>query len=79
MEKYKVKGLAMDKSMTIVDVLEQRGIEKGIQQGIEQGIEQGIKTIVSKLLKKGMSIQEISGLTEVSEDFLAPLVEDEAS
>ncbi len=30
----------MDKSMTIADVLEQRGIEKGIQQGIQQGIEQ---------------------------------------
>ena len=43
------------------------GIKQGIKQGIEKGIEQGIFDIISRMLKKGKSVQEIVGLTDYEE------------
>lgn len=48
------------------------GIEQGIEQGLERGIEQGAKQkerlIVKKLLASGMEIEQISKITELSEE-----------
>jgi predicted transposase YdaD len=39
---------------------------EGITIGMEQGIELSQKAFVKKFLEKGMSIEEIAGLTELS-------------
>ena len=47
----------------VIDKVEKQGIEKGIKQGIEQGI----FDIISRMLKKGKSVQEIVDLTDYEE------------
>ena len=57
----------------------QRGLEQGRQEGIEQGIEQGReaerakadaerRVLAAKLKQMGISVQEISSLTGLSEE-----------
>ena len=61
---------------------EEYGIEQGIERGIEQGIEQGIERgatekaleVAKRLFRKGMSIDEISEVAELSVDELAAMI-----
>ena len=45
---------------------EKKGREKGMAEGIEKGIEKGKKEIDGKLLKKGLSIEDIADSTDLS-------------
>ena len=44
------------------------GLEQGIKEGLEQGIKQNKISIAKKLLKKGMSVKEISEIIELSKE-----------
>ena len=44
------------------------GKEKGLEEGIKEGIKKGKISIVKKLLKKGMTIEEISEITEIAKE-----------
>lgn len=44
--------------------------KEGIKEGIEQGIEQERTNIITTLLSNGMSIKEISDITNISEDIV---------
>lgn len=46
----------------------QFAIEEGIEQGVKQGIKQEKKNIINKFLEKGMKIEEISKLLELSKE-----------
>ena len=62
----------------VIDKVEKQGIEKGIKQGIKQGIEQGVFDIISRMLKKGKSVQEIvdfAGLEEAKVQEIADALE----
>jgi predicted transposase/invertase (TIGR01784 family) len=55
----------------------EEGIEKGIVEGIEKGIEKGLETgkraIALNLLTKGMSIPEVSEVTQLNEEVVQEL------
>ena len=51
-----------------------QGIEQGIKQGIEQGIEQGRKEIAQKMLANGISIEEVSEITNINVEKLKKLL-----
>jgi predicted transposase/invertase (TIGR01784 family) len=42
------------------------GMERGMEKGMEKGIEQSQKEFVKKFLEKGMTIEKIADLTELS-------------
>ena len=46
----------------------EEGLEQGREQGIKQGIEQEKRNIINKFLEKGMKIEEISKLLELSKE-----------
>ncbi len=46
----------------------QEGIERGIEQGIEQGIVKASKQMAKKLLDKGMNIEEVISITELTKE-----------
>ncbi len=48
----------------------EQGIEKGIEKGIEQGIEKGKLDMAVNMLKNGLSLQDTSRYTGLSEDVL---------
>lgn len=52
------------------------GIKQGIQQGIEQGIEQASKVAAIRMIKKGMSFEDISEITELSVESLKKIEEE---
>jgi predicted transposase/invertase (TIGR01784 family) len=58
--------------VTIEEVLERsglaarfeaKGIVKGREKGLEEGLEKGAVQIARRLLKKGMSVEEVSEVT----------------
>ena len=56
---------------TVLDEIEERGIEKGIEKGIERGIEKGkelgeINGKVSARYEDGMSIEEIAERSHIT-------------
>ena len=46
----------------------EEGLEQGREQGIKQGIEQEKRNIINKFLEKGMKIEEIAKLLELSKE-----------
>jgi predicted transposase/invertase (TIGR01784 family) len=81
-EKEYVKKLKEVLKMTKVAVaIREEALEEGIEQGIERGIEQGIemdkKEIAIKLLRRGMDIETIAELTDLSEEEILGLSTDE--
>ena len=46
----------------------QEGIERGIEKGIEQGIVKASKQMAKKLLDKGMNIEEVISITELTKE-----------
>lgn len=53
----------INKSMTIAQQLEQKGIEQGIEEGIKQGIEQAKLEIAQLMLKNGLDHKTIIAFT----------------
>ena len=47
---------------------EEKGIEKGIEKGREEGIEEGREEIIFKMLEKGVDVESICQLTDLSKD-----------
>jgi predicted transposase/invertase (TIGR01784 family) len=43
----------------------QQGIQQGVQQGIQQGVQQGVQSTALNALKKGLSIDVISEITNL--------------
>lgn len=67
--KMEVKDMVSNLGKTIekgFKTSERRGIKQGIEQGIKQGIEKGIEKVAIKMLKKGLDINEIAELTDLS-------------
>ena len=46
------------------------GIAQGIEQGIAKGIEQGNSEIVKKMLKKGLSMEDIAEMTGLDINYI---------
>ena len=46
----------------------EEGIEKGRKEGVEKGIEKGREEIILKMLKKGVDVESICQLTDLSKD-----------
>ena len=65
-----------DKEWALKDQARRDGIEEGIEQGIEKGIEQGKCEIITKLLISGMTIEEISKITEISVEEIQTIKEE---
>ena len=51
--------------------------QKGLEQGIEQGIELEQKRLIRNLLSKGLTIEEIAELTELSSQEITRLISEE--
>ena len=56
---------AYDKEWAIKDQAMRDGYDSGLEKGLEQGLEQGKSEIIIKLLNSGMTIEEISNITEI--------------
>ena len=71
----------------IMEDIKNQGIEQGIEQGIKQGVEQGIKqgveqgiakekvNTIKKLASKGMPLNEISDIVNLSEKEIIKLID----
>ena len=46
------------------------GMSRGITQGITQGIQDKTRIVVTNMLKRGMSTEDICALAECSEEFV---------
>lgn len=44
----------------------QEGLQQGIQQGLQQGLQQAAHTVALKMLEKGMDLETIAELTDLS-------------
>ena len=44
----------------------QKGLQQGLQEGRQQGIQQGILKVISSMRNNGLSIAEISNVTNLS-------------
>lgn len=53
----------------------EQGREKGIKEGIKEGIKKEKKNIINKFLEKGMKIEEISELLEMTKEEIENLLE----
>lgn len=51
-----------------LDTKYEEGLEKGIKKGIEKGIEKGVEKVAKNALKKGLSIEDIIGLTGLTKE-----------
>ena len=49
------------------------GVQQGIQQGIMQGIRQELQTVVSNMITRGMSDEDIIAITECTQDLIDKL------
>ncbi len=54
----------------------EEGWEKGIEKGIEQGMEQKAKITAVKLIKKGMTNEEIAEITDLTSDEIETIRQD---
>lgn len=52
------------------------GEESGIQKGLQQGLQQGILKVISSMRNNGLSIEEISRVTNISIDEIMEIVKD---
>ena len=52
---------------------EEKGIEKGIEKGMEKGMEKGKLEVARRMLAKGMSMEDVADLTDLSMEALAAL------
>ena len=52
------------------------GEESGIQKGLQQGLQQGILKVISSMRSNGMSIDEISRVTNISINEIMEIVKD---
>lgn len=50
-----------------------RGLEKGLEKGIEKGIERGIEQVAKNMLKKGVEIDFIMEVTNLSKEKIESL------
>ena len=50
--------------------------EEGIEEGIEKGIEKASTLIARKLIGRGMDLEEVSGITGLSEEQLRRLLDE---
>lgn len=57
---------AYDKEWALQDQGRREGIEKGIEQGIEQGRKEKNLELAKKMKEKGISISDISDITNLS-------------
>ena len=48
----------------------EKALAEGLSQGLKQGLEQGKESIIKKMLEKGMSIDEISELTDLEKSYI---------
>ena len=49
-----------------VDVAHDKGHKEGLEEGLEKGLEKGRDEVISRLLKFGMSVNEVSVATGYS-------------
>lgn len=68
-----IKMLDLEKSATYRRLKEEGKIE-GIKEGIKEGEKQGKLAVAKKLLKKGISIDEIAEITELPKEEIKKLL-----
>ena len=57
---------AMSTASRLMEMGELKGIEKGREEGIEKGIETERIRTIKKMLMKGLSVEDIMDITELS-------------
>ncbi|MCL0062607.1 hypothetical protein M1N67_04025 [Peptococcaceae bacterium] len=60
-------GLTWDKS-NLAQSYYELGIEKGLQKGIKEGIKEGVIKTARKALMRGMSIENVMELTDLTKE-----------
>ncbi|MEJ5173281.1 MAG: hypothetical protein WHT47_06155 [Hydrogenothermaceae bacterium] len=58
---------------TIVDVIEERGLQKGLEQGLQQGIKE---SIIKLYTKKSFSPKEIAGILDLSVEYVKEVLKE---
>ena len=75
-------GEAYDKEWALLDQGRRDGLEEGLEKGLEKGREEGIKVgteentkkLAVKMVEKGISIETISEITELSKEEIQDLI-----
>ncbi len=57
----------------VAEALEQRGIELGIKEGMKEGMKEGIQESARRMLRKGISCEEVSHMLELDLDTVSRL------
>ena len=53
----------------------EQGLEKGREEGREEGLQKGRSDMILKMYSKGMTLQEISSLLDISESELKSIID----
>ena len=73
------EGMAKGMAKGMKEGLE-KGLEKGLEQGIQQGLQQGTKeskiNIAKNMLKRGMNVQDVVDITELTYNQVIKLKEE---
>ncbi len=54
--------------VSAVEAFREEGRQEGRQEGLEKGLEIGLHKAAANLLKKGMGLEEVAEVTELSQD-----------
>jgi predicted transposase/invertase (TIGR01784 family) len=68
--------LVITEEMMKQDPFFEMGLKEGEKRGIEKGKEIGQRLLIERLIKKGMSIEEISALLDIPVEKLKELLKD---
>ncbi|MDR1115035.1 MAG: hypothetical protein LBL33_02580 [Tannerella sp.] len=66
MDEYKTSILEYDSVKDAIAYSEKKGIEKGVKKGMEKGMEKTRIKIAKQCLQKGLSVELISAVTDLS-------------
>ncbi len=65
-----------EKVLELIISYEQKGREEGLEEGIERGIQQGMKQLIRNMARKGMTVEDIARLVDLSEEEVRSLLKD---
>ena len=77
---YEAREKAVRDYNCLMDSAQELGLEQGLAQGLEQGLEQGLrqkaKEYTQKMLRRGMSPDEIADMLGEDPQMIASIVDD---
>lgn len=59
----------------IMEALREQAIEEGLKEGMEKGMEEAFKRNITRLLLKGYSPEQVTGLLDVKPEMVAEVLE----